>query len=457
MTEVISVGGDYADRDIQVDYDFNPTQLYLWISDSDWYETLKSLKENPIQGRIWVVKTENRYQRNESTCRFLPIHSACAREPPLSVLAALLESYPEGAKRQDDNGMYPIHYACANHASAEVIQLLLNYYPDGRYQRIEASGALPIHLAAQWGVSSIMVMKHLLRENNSLASARDSEGLSPLEVAIDAEYREGKVAIINVLRDAILQDTIEYSSTISSSPSRISSYDSDEDDEVGEAKNKTETITGRSGEYMQTAEELKVEILNLQNKTAYIKASVNDQLKLEWKAVKIALREMEDKMGDLEGKTIRSRSNGLEIRDDSLSGVENSASEHRDDKSSALVTVKADNRRMEDELERLEHIHNTHTFKVASVEQIIKGLADTITKIAIGHNSTIARLKKMEHDMIKTSQLQAAKLNDLSREVDAIKISSPCIEHAEKRAFDVLKKEQEILEKMGDIIRVLKS
>ncbi len=447
--------GDYADRDIEVDYDFNPTQLYLCISDSNWYETLRSLKENPIQGRIWVVRTENRYERNENTCRFLPIHSACAREPPLSVVAALLESYPEGAMKQDDNGMYPIHYACANHASAEVIQLLLNYYPDGRYQRIETSGALPIHLAAQWGVSSIMVMKHLLRENNSLASARDSEGLSPLDIAIDAEYREGKVDIINILRDAVLQDTIEYSSTISSS--RGASCDEDEDaNEDSDAENETAEHTNGE-EYTQTAEELKKEILNLQNKKAYIKASVNDQLELEWSAVKTALGAMEQKIRCMEDRT-QSNANEAETRDSSPM-EDNPAVESRDDKSDTLETVRAENRKIEDELEKLDDIYDAHLFKAGSVERIIKDLADTITKIATGHNATIARLRKMESEMVKTSQLRAAKLKELSSEVDTItsKLCSSGIQHAEKKAFDVLKKEQEILEKMGDIIRVLKS
>jgi len=300
-------------------------------------------------------------------------------------------------------------------------------------------------------------MKHLLRDNSSLASARDSEGLSPLEIAIDAEYRQGKVAMINILRDAVLQDTIEYSSTISSSKGESFDNNNDDDDDdanfdgASNVENQTATRSN-GGEYTQTTEELKEEVLNLQNKKAYIKASVDDQLKLEWKAVNTALGEIEQKIGKLERKT------GSETTGTLSEESSNPEDESRNDKST-LETVKADNRRLEEELERLDEVYDVHLFKVETVEKIIKDLADTITKIATGHNAVIARLKKKERELIKMSQLRSAKLKELSNEVDAItqKLTSSSIEKEEKKAFDVLKKEQEILVTMGDIIRVLKS
>ena len=48
----------FSDSDEEVDFDLNPTDLYLYISDSNWFETLQTLKKSPIQAKIWVVKTE---------------------------------------------------------------------------------------------------------------------------------------------------------------------------------------------------------------------------------------------------------------------------------------------------------------------------------------------------------------------------------------------------------------
>ena len=453
-----------ADRDIEVDYDFNPTQLYIYISNSDWSETLHSISENPIQARIWVVKTENKYDRDESTCRFLPLHSTCAREPPLSVVSALLKAYPEGAAKQDDNGMYPLHYACANRASPKIIQLLLNVYSEARFQRVKVSGALPIHLAAQWGVSSILVMKYLLKENNSLASARDSEGLSPLELIIDAEHVEGKLEMINTLKDALLQESLEYSSTISSS--NYPSYEEDKHIIQIDYHSNAEEKVGSQGsssshdsqDYTRQAVLLRREVAKLKNHKACIKSNVKEQISLEWEAVNLALHDMQQKMTHLKEISTEEQENTAAnidpFKDDTLK-----EKDVEKVKSIDAETILAENKCMGKELEELGDTYDSYLFKVETVEHVIKELANTMTYIATGHNATITRMKKMESEMIRMSQLRSAKLKELTQEVDAIatKLSSIDYKHEERRALDVLSKEQEILDKMGDIIDVLKS
>lgn len=445
--------GTSSEKDIEVDYDYNPTLLYLHISDSDWYQTLHSIQDNPTQARIWVVKTENKGKRNQSQCRFLPLHSACAREPPLVVVSALLEAYPEGAGKKDDNGMCPLHYATANHASAEVVRVLINYYPQALFQRVESSGALPIHLAAQWGVSSISVMEHILENNNSLAAARDGDGLCPLEIAIDADYIENKVGIINLLRDSMLQETLEHSSTLTSKKSTESmskiEIDCSPSDPNKHLKSKSQTKSMNSKLYRKRSEMLTKEIKKLRSGSAYIKSSAEEQIALEWEAVHMALDELDQRMYDQKEKnanidiikhTICSRDDAVEVNLDP-------------------EEVRDENIKLETEIKKLDKVYNQYLSKVETVELIIKRLAETMTNAAKNHTVTMTRLKKRESEMLRMNKLRAKKLAELAKEVDAFasNLSSYDYKKQEKKAFNVMIKEQQVLEKMSEIIRALKS
>lgn len=90
--------------EFEVNYDNNVTALYQAISNSQWDVALETLQSNPQEARTWVV----RYKEDNTKgimWRFLPLHSACARQPPNSVLSSLLQAFPEGAGSCDDQGM----------------------------------------------------------------------------------------------------------------------------------------------------------------------------------------------------------------------------------------------------------------------------------------------------------------------------------------------------------------
>jgi len=187
----------------EVEYELNSTDLYECICDLDWDSTLHIIATNPVEAKIWVIKRESQeVEEGETPGRFLPLHSACSRNPPRSVISALIDVYPEGCNTRDDDGMYPIHYATANQASYNVINLLLQTCPEANFFRIESQGSLPIHLAAQWGVSSLDVLDILLENCYSLSCAKDNEGKTPLEVALASDY-DGKELLVERLRDAL--------------------------------------------------------------------------------------------------------------------------------------------------------------------------------------------------------------------------------------------------------------
>jgi len=175
--------------DLEVDYDKNVTKLYESISESDWDVAIGNVKANPEEAKTWVVRRHRDGLQEGVMWRFLPIHSACARQPPEPLINTLLSVYPHGAKCLDDQGMLPIHYACGNQASIEVIRLLLLANADGAFIA-DPNGMLPIHYVSQWGPSSPSVINVLLFSNRNVANAKDIDGNTPLDLAREGDYPE---------------------------------------------------------------------------------------------------------------------------------------------------------------------------------------------------------------------------------------------------------------------------
>ena len=188
---------------LEVDYDKNITRLYQAITSCDWDEALSAIKRNPEEARTWVVRYSDEENDDDDEAqimwRFLPIHSACARQPPASVIQALLHAYPDSAKCIDDQGMYALHYACGNHASREVIRLLLMSFPDAA-KIADPQGMLPIHYLACWGPSSVSVIDMVLVANRDVASAQDHEGQTPIDLALDGQYPERNAVVAALKR-----------------------------------------------------------------------------------------------------------------------------------------------------------------------------------------------------------------------------------------------------------------
>jgi hypothetical protein len=183
-------------EEYEVDYDKNITKLYEAITSCDWDVAIEAVNEMPREARTWVVRHYE--DSDEIMWRFLPIHSACARQPPASVISALLKAYPQGAKCIDDQGMYPLHYACGNQASREVIRLLLVANPQAA-KITDPRGMLPIHYLACWGPSSVSIIDMVLVAHRDVSDTTDADGNTALDLARDAEYPE-KDAVVAALK-----------------------------------------------------------------------------------------------------------------------------------------------------------------------------------------------------------------------------------------------------------------
>jgi len=77
-----------------------------------------------MEAATWVTK------KNPQGWKALPIHLACIRRAPLSVIKSLIQAYPDGAKEKSHNGDLPIHLAIRFGASDQVWNHLYQAYPE---------------------------------------------------------------------------------------------------------------------------------------------------------------------------------------------------------------------------------------------------------------------------------------------------------------------------------------
>lgn len=187
---------------LEQDFDDMPTELYSCIGDGNWEKAAEIAMENPEQVKTWVVRYHKKEEGSTSgekkvMWRFLPLHSACARQPSDELIELLLFIYPEAAIMKDRKGMLPLHYACGNHSSYSVINMLLIAHPQGAEDR-DVYGKLPIHHACQWGASSPWVVGMLLTVYPESVFELDNNENTPLDLAKAGKY-EDKASIITTL------------------------------------------------------------------------------------------------------------------------------------------------------------------------------------------------------------------------------------------------------------------
>ena len=189
---------------LEVDFDKDVTKLYESISQSNWAEAIEAVRKNPSEAKTWVVKHS---PEGEVMWRFLPLHSACARQPPTSLVRTLLEANPEASKEADDQGMHALHYACGNQASPEVIRVLLLSNNEASLYRCKPNGMTPLHYVCQWGPSSLRVLDILLFSNSKMLKYTDNNGYTALELLADVNY-SGKDDVKQII-EQFLEDCNE--------------------------------------------------------------------------------------------------------------------------------------------------------------------------------------------------------------------------------------------------------
>jgi len=125
----------------------NPTLLFIYLQKKDWVAAWEQLRKVPREANIWVscgICTPNKV-----TWKVLPLHAAIIIGAPLQLVVAILNQYPNAARRKDLNGSLPIHLAVCSISiypnADEVMKYLLIAYPESKGVK-DMNGHTPIKL-----------------------------------------------------------------------------------------------------------------------------------------------------------------------------------------------------------------------------------------------------------------------------------------------------------------------
>lgn len=123
----------------------------------------------------------------------------------------------------DVDCMLPLHWACWGRARRDVIKTLLDARKDSA-NKIDAYGRLPIHVAAEYGVSSDLVITTLRKHHPGCINVKDGRGRTPTDVAQEmndmtmfAALKRDSIAFVQHTRRST-SSTLSIGSEISNLP-----------------------------------------------------------------------------------------------------------------------------------------------------------------------------------------------------------------------------------------------
>ncbi|KAL7554675.1 hypothetical protein ACHAWF_018217 [Thalassiosira exigua] len=197
---------DGSPRPDEVDFDINPTGVYVAVHTKQWELARERVKIYPREAATWVARygsggsggsgdsggipdaaagTSSFGERIAATSprsagtapppplhplsprgggggngggpkvlrwRMLPLHAAMLFGAPPDVVKALIKAHPAGCSARDDQGSLPLHLAFRSGASEEMVLLLLDAYPQA-IERSDNKGRLPSMLAPRQTMS----------------------------------------------------------------------------------------------------------------------------------------------------------------------------------------------------------------------------------------------------------------------------------------------------------------
>ena len=100
-----------------------------------WHKVDRRCKTSPFDA---TYQDEEKYQT--------PLYVACTKRPPVRIVRALLEAFPDAARVKSRHGDLPLHVACQHNASIGVLSELLKIHPGTAAFR------------SQWGKTPVNVL-----------------------------------------------------------------------------------------------------------------------------------------------------------------------------------------------------------------------------------------------------------------------------------------------------------
>ena len=162
----------------EVDFERNPTGLYIAIHTKNWGIALDRASSYPREAGIWVMRMDDGKGSNVVMSsprareiptsprqrvvrwRMLPLHAAVLFGAPVPLVKAIIKANPNANSSPDDQGMIPLHLAFRAGASEEVVLALLESCPEA-IEMVDYKGRLP----------SMLVPNHSMSYADTIAEA----------------------------------------------------------------------------------------------------------------------------------------------------------------------------------------------------------------------------------------------------------------------------------------------
>ncbi|KAL3669882.1 hypothetical protein V7S43_005259 [Phytophthora oleae] len=134
---------------------------------SDWKGLQRLLERDPVMAK----------QRGDHD--MLPIHWVCTvRRVPLSLIAKLLQAYPDGVRTKNGGDLLPLHIAIRARVQASCLRKLVRAYPDAVNERTP-DGLSALEMAEEIGLDAdSMKVLHRAQQRRSIVQQQNDEGSS---------------------------------------------------------------------------------------------------------------------------------------------------------------------------------------------------------------------------------------------------------------------------------------
>jgi ankyrin repeat protein len=166
------------------------------INKESWEDAEFVSKTDPL-AVCWKVIIPGFYDGTVSS-KVLPIHIACKKRPPVSMITTLHDIHPRGfLTAESAYKRLPLHIACMHNAPTETIVKIIQL-KGGAAKKKDALGRIPIHYAAK-DPGMDVVIAHLLKVYPGSTKVADKQGFLPIHVACRCGM---SVAVISLLLQA---------------------------------------------------------------------------------------------------------------------------------------------------------------------------------------------------------------------------------------------------------------
>ena len=176
------------------------TNLSTLIQQSQWNAVLERLEAHPLEAEEELqVMTRGGFL---AASGFYPLHYACERQPPLSVVQALIAAHSIAVlTRTMPGGCLPLHIACTWYGSEEAIQALVSA-DAGSCQIKDELGNVPLHCACFAGASP-SVLEILIRADPEAVLQRNTQGSRPADITkrLQHGYRRAVLALLTLKKE----------------------------------------------------------------------------------------------------------------------------------------------------------------------------------------------------------------------------------------------------------------